>query len=225
MRRLAKWVAIGAIGVVVLVVGGTYVYIHFIEGDAPAPLAITSDDGAASSGTAVPIAGTWQPTSASEVGYRVNENLFGQDATAVGRTNAVTGEIVIDGKVVKSATFTVELTKVSSDKTQRDAQFQGRIMDTADFPTATFKLTTPITLTSVPANGEVVTYKATGDLTLHGKTQPVTFTLKAKRSGSTLDVNGSIAITFDDWGIPNPTFGPVSTDDHGELEFLLVFTK
>jgi polyisoprenoid-binding protein YceI len=217
--------AIGAVVLVVLVVGGTFVYIHFIEGPAPAPLAISSANTGAPSATAVPISGTWHPTSNSKVGYRVGENLFGQNATAVGRTNAVTGELVIDTKTVSAASFTVDLTKVSSDRTQRDAQFQGRIMDTSKYPTATFKLTTPIVLTSVPANGQIVSYKAVGDLTLHGKTQAVTFTLKAKRNGSTVDVNGSIPITFANWGIPNPSFGPVSTDDHGQLEFLLVFAK
>jgi hypothetical protein len=30
---------------------------------------------------------------------------------------------------------------------------------------------------------------------------------------------------FADYNIPNPTFGPVSTDDHGVLELLVVFQK
>ena len=53
----------------------------------------------------------------------------------------------------------------------RDSQFQGRIMDTADFPTATFVLTNPIELAPVPKNGVVKTYSATGKLTLHGTTK------------------------------------------------------
>ena len=35
--------------------------------------------------------------------------------------------------------------------------------------------------------------------------------------GSAIQVLGSIPITFGDWNIPNPSFGPVSTDDHGIL--------
>lgn len=27
------------------------------------------------------------------------------------------------------------------------------------------------------------------------------------------------------WSIPNPSFGPVSTEDHGVLEFLLTFSR
>ena len=38
-------------------------------------------------------------------------------------------------------------------------------------------------------------------------------------------MNGSIPITFADYGIPNPTKAGITTEDHGELEFLLVFSK
>jgi polyisoprenoid-binding protein YceI len=239
VNRAVRYLVLGAVALVVLVGGGTYLYIHVIEGSPPAPLSITSGNtnapnasnasnaaNAATEGTTTGVSGTWEPTSESTVGYRVKENLFGQNATAVGRTDAVTGTLVIDNTTVKQASFTVDLTKVSSDRSQRDAQFQGRIMDTADFPTATFRLTTPIELgDAVPAEGKVVSYKATGALTLHGQTRTVTFTLKAKRSGDTLLANGSIPVTFADYGIPNPTFGPVSTENHGQLEFLLVFAQ
>jgi len=49
--------------------------------------------------------------------------------------------------------------------------------------------------------------------------------LAAQRSGNTIQVSGSIPITFADWSIPNPSFGPVTTQDHGTLEFLVNFAK
>jgi polyisoprenoid-binding protein YceI len=238
MKRALRWIAIGAATVVVLVVGGTYVYIHFIEGDPPAPLSVntvTTDEPSASSGSSTTsdpssaddssVDGTWQPTGDSVVGYRVKETLFGQSTTAVGRTNDVTGKLLIDNEQATEASFTVDLTTVKSDRNQRDNQFQGRIMDTAQFPTATFELRQPIDLGTIPADGKVVSYTATGTLTLRGATKTVTVQLDAKRVGENIDVSGSIPITFDEWGIPNPSFGPASTEDHGELEFLLVFAK
>ncbi len=145
MRRAVRWVVIGVVAAVVLVVGGTYVYIHFIEGDPPAPLSIdtvtTNRPSADPSSTTRAVAdpdGTWTPASGSIVGYRVEEKLFGQSTTAVGRTSDVDGKLVIGGEVVSEASFTVDLTTVKSDRSQRDNQFQGRIMDTARFPTATF---------------------------------------------------------------------------------------
>jgi polyisoprenoid-binding protein YceI len=229
--------------VVILVVGGPFVYIQFIEGKAPAPLRLNSNStttisggsagtagGGASNGSSDDsssgqIDGTWKVATGSQVGYRVNEVLFGQDNTAVGRTSTVTGSITIQGTTVSSGSFSVDLTTVKSDRSQRDNQFQGRIMDTASFPTATFTLTEPIELGSIPADGTTITKQATGKLTLHGTTRVVTFPVMARLSGSTIQVSGSIPITFADWGIPSPSFGPVSTDNHGTLEFLLNFAK
>jgi hypothetical protein len=53
----------------------------------------------------------------------------------------------------------------------------------------------------------------------------VTFDVKARRTGTTLEVNGSITLVFDEWDIPSPSFGPAQVEDHGSLEFLLVLAK
>src|SRR5581483_70256 len=95
------------------------------------------------------VSGTWKPTADSQVGYRVNEVLFGQNNTAVGRTNKVTGSMTIAGSTVQSVDLTVDMTSVSSDQARRDGQFRGRIMDVQSFPNATFKLTQPIQLPTV----------------------------------------------------------------------------
>ena len=228
------------IGIPVLIflvaVVAPYVYIHFIEGPAPEKLSLsdpkssssttTGSGSDSSAATSDPVAGAWTVTKdGTIVGYRVGEVLFGQNATAVGRTDAVTGDLTIDGTTATTASFTADLTKVSSDQGNRDRQFQGRIMDTATYPTATFKLTAPIELASIPQNLVKITEKATGDLTLRGKTRSVTFDVVARRNGDKIEVNGSIPITFADWDIPNPSFGPASTEDHGVLEFILAFDR
>jgi hypothetical protein len=53
----------------------------------------------------------------------------------------------------------------------------------------------------------------------------VTFEVTGRYVGSTIQVVGSIPITFADWEIPNPSFGPVTTEDHGSLEFSLNFRQ
>jgi polyisoprenoid-binding protein YceI len=98
-------------------------------------------------------------------------------------------------------------------------------MDTATHPTATFTLTEPIELGSVPADGEEVTHTVTGDLTLRGVTNSVTFELTARRNAATIEANGSIFIDFDDYEIPDASGGPASVGRDGELELLLVFTR
>src|SRR5580658_885775 len=237
-RHWLRWVIAGAIGIVVLAVGVPFVYIHFIEGPAPAPLSLSSHprtpssptgapQPSASSGSGLaPVSGNWRVGAGSVVGYRVNEVLVGQKNVAVGRTSSVTGHMVISGSTVASATFTVQMATIHSDQSERDVQFDGRIMDVAAYPTGVFVLTHPIALASVPAVGVIKTYAVAGSLTLHGQTRPVTFTLSAERAGAAIRISGSIPIAFARWDIPNPSFGTfVTTQNHGILEFLLTFTK
>jgi polyisoprenoid-binding protein YceI len=230
------WKATLIIGVVViaaLIVGVPYLYIHAIEGKQPAALSLndvptttaspqvsTTSGGGAHRGS---IDGTWTVTTGSQAGYRVNENLAGQNTTAVGRTSAVTGSLTISGTSVTAASFTVQMASVTSDRGQRDQQFAGRIMDTGQFPTDTFVLTKPIALGKVPAIGKTVTVTATGNLTLHGTTRSVTFSMSAKRTGDEIAVTGDIPITYGDYNIDNPSFGGfVSVGSSGTIEFLII---
>jgi polyisoprenoid-binding protein YceI len=115
---------------------------------------------------------------------------------------------------------------VHSDKSQRDEQFDSRIMDVAQYPTGTFALTRPIDLAPLPAAGVIKSYTATGKLTLHGTTRTVTFTLTAERKGAQIEVVGHIPVLFSDYNVQNPSVGGfVTTADHGLLEFLLDFSK
>jgi polyisoprenoid-binding protein YceI len=232
IQHWKRWLSIGVVAVAVALVAGPYIYIHFIEGAAPAALSLatpaaTSTNGATTGPTQGGDAsdGIWNVSSGSLVGYRVKEVLFGQSNVAVGRTDEVSGSITVAGTTIDAGTFTVSMATVASDQSRRDGQFNGRIMDTSVYPTATFVLTKPIALGSIPAQGAQRTYEATGNLTLHGVTKAVTFKVTGRFSGSTFQVAGSIPITFADWNIPNPSFGPVSTEDHGVLEFSLNFAQ
>src|ERR1700744_3829098 len=105
-RKLILGVAGVALVVLLAAVIGPYVYIHFIEGPAPAKLelpttsATTKPDPSHGSATSVPatsIGGPWTAGSGSVAGYRVQEVLLGQSATAVGRTKEIWGSLTIEG--------------------------------------------------------------------------------------------------------------------------------
>jgi polyisoprenoid-binding protein YceI len=179
---------------------------------------------APASTAAVPAGGSvWAATDASEVGYRVEEVLFGVNTTAVGRTNAVTGSLTIEGTQVTTTEFTVDVATITSPESKRDAQFRGRIMSTDEFPTATFVLTQPIELGAEPAEGLQVTVPATGELTLRGVTQPVTFDVTALLQNGLIGVQGAIPVVFADYAIQNPSISGITTEDNGLVEFILVF--
>ncbi|HWL34904.1 MAG TPA: YceI family protein [Frankiaceae bacterium] len=220
-RRLVLLLCV-PLAIAALVVGGAWVYANVVEGDPAAELTLSDTTGAPAPSATAAGPGDWTVTGESQVGYRVDEVLFGQNVTAVGRTNEVTGGITLDDATVTKAAFTVDMASVTSDRDRRDGQYRSRIMAVSEFPTSEFALTEPIELGSLPADGATVTAKATGDLTLRGVTKPVTFDVKARRSGARMEVNGSIPLTFADWGIPSPSFGPAEVEDTGALEFLLV---
>jgi polyisoprenoid-binding protein YceI len=232
MRKRWKWLIGAAVVLVVLAVGAPFVYIHLIEGPAPSKLSLPtthSKTTAAASSTnsaSASIDGTYNVGSGSEAGYRVTEVLVGQNSTAAGRTTKIWGSITISGASVTTGTFTVDMASVESDQSERNAQFDGRIMDVAQYPTATLKLTTPIALGTSPAVGPKTTYTATGYLTMHGVTRKVTFPLTAERTTDGIDALADVPIVFADWDIANPSVGGfVTTDSSGTLEVLVELTK
>jgi len=233
MSPRARTILVATLAAVLLVtVVGPFVYINLIKDDPPARLSLedvsttASTDGTSSTtGAADGAEGAWTVTDGSIVGYRIKEVLFGQDSEAVGRSESVTGEVIIEGTTVTAATFEVDMTTFESGESQRDRQFEGRIMEVDQFPTASFELTQPIELGSPPADGDEIAASATGALTLHGVTQEITIDLVARLDGATFAVDGSATVSFADFGIDDPSGGPASVGDDGELEVLLVFGR
>ena len=169
--------------------------------------------------------GDWVPTSASEFGYRVEEVLAGVNTTAVGRGNEIEGLLTIEGTAATEVDITVLVESITSDDARRDSQFHGRIMSTDEFPSAEFRVTEPIEFGRIPVGDEQITATATGELTLRGVTNPVTFEVTAQTTGGRIGVLGSIPVVFEDYGIENPSFGVVKTEDNGLVEFVLVFER
>jgi polyisoprenoid-binding protein YceI len=189
----------------------------------PVAAATTTTGAATAAATSAGAAdGTWNIKEGSEVGYRVKESINGFDTTANGRTQAITGTMVADGTTITSGEFTVDMTTFKSDESRRDAQFNGRVMDVATYPTSTFVLTQPIDFGEIPADGGTVTASATGDLTLHGTTKSVTFDVQGTFQNGLVGVLGQIPVVFADYGIPAPSLGTVKTEDNGLLEFVLI---
>jgi polyisoprenoid-binding protein YceI len=228
-------IIIGSIvGLAVLAFAAVFIYVKVIKDDAPkafdesslnAALDATTTvaPGAAGASAVNGTDGTWNVAGDSVVGYRVKETLAGLDTEGAGRTSSITGTMTIRATTVSAVDLTVDMTTFKSDDSRRDGQFNGSIMDVSTYPTATFELTAPVDLGSIPADGSSVTVKATGDLTMHGATTSVTFDLTAKETSGRIGVVGSTVITFADYGIDNPSNGFAETGDTGTLELQLIF--
>jgi len=167
----------------------------------------------------------WTITEGSEVGYRVAEVLFGIDTEGVGRTELVTGSITLDNTSITSAEFTVDVASMQSDDGRRDGQFRGRIMETDEFPTATFNLTQPIDLGVRATEGATVAATISGELTMHGVTNQVSFDISAKVEGGRLGVIGSVPVVFTDYDILDPSISGIKVEPEGLVEFVLIFSQ
>ena len=226
------WAVRGAIALLVVfvaLVGVPWVYINVIKDDAPDALSLEPTDTSLVTSTSVgsesDLSGEWLLAADSVVGYRVKEILFGQSTEGVGRTSDVKGSLAVEGESVVNAEFEVAMASLVSDSDRRDRQVNGRILDTATFPTAKFALTSPIVLTPEAIAGSDFSVAATGELTLRGVTKSVNVELFARLTDGIIEVNGQIEIVFADWQIPDPSVSGISVESSGLLEFLLRFSR
>ena len=163
----------------------------------------------------------------SFAGFRVNEVLGGGigDFTAVGRTPDVTGSIELTDTALVAVTVEVIMSTLRTDNGSRDGQVR-RALNTNEFPVATFTLTEPLDLPAGMAEGEALSGSAQGDLTIKGVTNRATFDLQAQLVGDTIVAVGSSEVVFSDYGVTAPTAPVVvSVEDHGIMEFQLIFTR
>lgn len=219
-RRWLRWIAVAAVAIVVLVVLAAWAFVKF--GPTTAPLALPAGPASAPAG---PVDGSWTVASGSIAGFRVQETALGMSNDAVGRTSAVAGSVVISGDRVTSATVRVDLAAITVSG-KRQPQFTTSLR-TGQYPDATFTLAAPVTLSPAFAAGTTTSLTAVGELVMNGTTRPVTVSISARRDGTTLQVAGSIPVTFSAWHITGPGgFGFLgSLADHGTAEFLLTLRQ
>ena len=234
MNQTVKlWMCRGVVGllvVLVALVGVPWVYINVIKDDAPDALILDPVSTSLPVDTSVnnnenELEGEWLLGPDSVVGYRVKEILFGQSTEGVGRTSEIDGSLTISENSVVSAEFEIAMATLMSDSDRRDRQVNGRILDTASFPTSVFTLTSPIALTPEAVSGAEFPVSAAGKLTLRGVTKDVNVEIVARLIDGLIEINGKIEIVFADWQIPDPSVSGISVEPSGLLEFLLRFSR
>lgn len=187
-----------------------------------APAASESSTAGTADNTQPHLAGTWQVSEGSQAGYRVNEVLNGENITVTGRTSDVTGTIKVndEGTTLESASFTVDVTTIATDSQRRDNYFRENTVKADQNPTARLNITQPVEL-GTPAAGETITVDVTGELTLAGVTQTVTFPVQAAGDGSQLQIAATVPLAFADYGIEAPSLGFVAVEESGAIEVQL----
>lgn len=228
MRRLIVFVVVLAV-LVVVGVGGWYLFIR----DEPAKLTLTQRAGPQAAKSTDALVGTWKPVSPDSVaGYRVKEKLarLPAQSDAVGRTSAITGEVVLaaagNDLSTSAASFQVDLTQLKSDIGQRDNKIKSLGLESDKFPTATFKLSGPVTVPAAALTGSQTKLAVVGDLTLHGVTKRVTIPLDVQLTGERIELVGNLTFPFRDFGMDPPNIGGfVNVEPDATLELQVFLAK
>lgn len=187
-----------------------------------------SDQGAEAASTE--LAGQWQVTTGNarnftSAGFTIDEVLPSERRSTSGSTKSVTGEATVEGTELKDAQVAVDITALTTDNDVRDNNMKTKLFEVERHPEATFALTKPADVSTVPDNGTKATITVTGDLTIKGKTHEVTTTLDALRDGDKFIVGGNIPVNRLDYDIKSPEFLAAKIADEGTIDLRLTFEK
>jgi polyisoprenoid-binding protein YceI len=197
--------------------------------------------------------GRYSVVEGSIAGYRVVEDFIGGlvDVDAVGRTTAIQGDLFSlssfnwteptplgeeppsttaapSDESLASLWFCVDVASITSDRDSRDSRFRGPIMDTANFPTATFTATpgpfSQYLVSDIPETGSA-TFTVPGFLVLAGKGHAAKASVEIQRAELpyAYELVAQIPVVFSDFGIDNPSNTVVSVRDEGLIEVSLTF--
>lgn len=227
-RRWLRWTIAGLGALVILLVALIAVAVKLQP--TPAPLTLPAAATPPAGPVDGPVDGTYQAAPGSVAGFRVRQTVIGLTSEVVGRTTDVTGTVTVAAGRATTARLRVGLRALTSGGANGDAkpapQF-GISLDTGRYPDATISLARPVPLGPAFTSGSTVTVDAAGTLTLRGVERAVTVGLSLRRTGTGIDVTGTVPVTFADYGIARPTgYGALgSLADRGTAEFLLVLRR
>lgn len=157
----------------------------------------------------------------SEARYRVEEEFF-QGAVenlgqvlgffeAVGTTNIVDGELQlrIDGTSisVEGGEFNVDISTLTSGERRRDQRIRERHLESDTFPIATFVITTVEDFPTDYTEGEEITFKLIGEMTIREITNEEILTTTAVLQDGTISGTAVTEIFMVDYGFDPPVIG------------------
>lgn len=171
--------------------------------------------------------------------YKVGERMAGIDTgnDATGTTEAIVGVVVLkaDGSIDSSQSkITVQMKTLKSDQQLRDMYVQGYVLHTEKFPTLEFipmkavgmpfplPMGKPLPGTKLTNYPEAAAFKLVGNMTLHGVTKEVTWSVVSTINNETVSGQANTTVQFADFGLTKPSvplLASVSDDIRLEIEF------
>lgn len=162
---------------------------------------------------------------ASQASYLVDEEFFAGAlaklgiaaglADVIGSTQEIEGRLTLNlddlSAPLGENTFTVKMNTFTTDQNDRDKWIRENGPRFNDYPLATFTATGVEGAPATYNEGEEVSFKLSGDLTIREITQPATFDVTARLSGDTLTGTATTRLKMSDFGIEPPNFANTLT--------------
>ncbi len=228
MRRLALLIAATALLGVAAVAGGVA---FFLSRSDPVELVTEAPALPADS---TPVAATGEVLhfvvvpEQSEASYIAREKLAALPATseAVGRTNAVSGDIYLTRQGLAPSPpslLRVDLRTLRSDESRRDNFIRSNTLQADRFPYAEFVIERVEGFPASYQEGEEVALTVAGTMTIRGTARPMTFDVHARYGGGTLTGVAHATFRLSDFGLSPPNIaGFVTVEDEMRLQIVLV---
>jgi polyisoprenoid-binding protein YceI len=172
----------------------------------------------------------------SKASYLADEEFFADalakygiaagEADVVGSTQEIEGQLQLNLDDLSAALgenrFVVQMNTLSTDRPLRDGWIRENGPRFNDYPEAIFVASAIEDAPATYNEGEEVTFRLVGDITIREITRPVTFTVTARLAGDTLTGVATTRLLMSDFGIDPPNFINTLTvkDEFGiEVEF------
>ncbi len=217
-----RWLVMGGIALVVLLIGGVFLYIDWFgiggpqsTGEIAAPELVAGD--------VEDVVYRIEPT-LSEVRYAVDEIFAGNPvSTAVGVTKTVAGDVLIntaDPSRISVGTLVINVELFESNSSLRDARIRQDFLESSTYPEATFVPTEIIDFPESAAVGVPSTFKMRGDLTIKETTAEEVWDVTATLDGDVLTGTASTVVLMSTYDVgPISIAGFVETSDEVALTF------
>ena len=166
------------------------------------------------------------PDNGSALTYSVEESLAGSDRTAVGVTQTLAGDIVVDlvdpsNSRIGAIVINVEM--FDSDSSLRDKRIRHDFLESRHFPFASFVATEIVGLPTTADDNTETELTITGDLTVKETRLPITFTGTASMDADALTATMTSQALMSDYDIgPIHVAGLAHTGNEIGLTFVLV---
>lgn len=199
----------------------------------PAPTRNAAQAAATPTGTTVQAAATSPPPASaarvyridpdsSQASYRVGETFFDQRGfvIAVGTTNAVAGDILVDPANLSASQvgeIVVDISQLRTDEPMRDNAIRRQWLESATYPLARFNNSQISGIPATATEGQPFKFQILGDMTVREVTKPVTWEAETTLDGDTLRGTATTQLKMSEFGIEPPRLMSLEVEDDVEL--------